>query len=210
MIEQNEGRKPVIHVVEDDASARAGVARLLRFAGYDVRTYESGSELLLHSLEDAPGCLLLDVKLPGVNGLDLHVALARKVKALPVVFLTGRGDITMGVRAMKSGAVDFLTKPVKRETLIGAIEAALQRDAHNRARRAYLDDLHARYDTLTSRERDVFARVVEGQLNKTIACELGMSLRTVKAHRARVMEKLQASSIVDLVRLAGELDPQRL
>jgi len=197
--------KVIIHVVEDDPSVRSAIERLLRIAGYKPYTYGSASELLIADLEDAPGCMLLDVHLPGVNGLDLHAALARKPDALPVVFITGRGDIEMGVRAIKAGAVDFLTKPVKREPLLSAIATAVARNQDDRAKRARREDLRVRYQSLTERERHVFERVVKGQLNKVVAHELGTSLRTVKSHRARVMAKLQASSIVDLARIAAEL-----
>jgi len=197
--------KAIVHVVEDDASVRTALARVLRSVGYEPRAHGSASELLLTNLDEGPGCILLDVNLPGVNGLDLQEALTRTRITLPVVFITGRGDIAMGVRAIKAGAVDFLTKPVKREALLGAVETAVARDAENRARRARLAELRARYDTLTERERDVFARIVRGDLNKTVANALGTSLRTVKAHRAHVMAKLQASSIVDLVRIDAEL-----
>jgi FixJ family two-component response regulator len=199
--------KATIHIVEDDASVRTALARLLRSAGYETCVYASASELLLAGTGLGPGCMLLDVNLPGVSGLDLHAALAGRPDALPVVFITGRGDIAMGVRAIKAGAVDFLTKPVKREHLLDAIATAVRRDAETRARRANLAALRLRYETLTMRERDVFTRIVAGQLNKIVAHEIGTSLRTVKAHRAHVMVKLQASSIVDLVRIAEALGP---
>ena len=201
--------RAIVHIVEDDASVRTAIARLLHLAGYDTRTYGSASELLLATIDDGVGCILLDVNLPGVNGLDLHAALAGRPQALPVVFITGRGDIAMSVRAIKAGAVDFLTKPIKREALLGAVQAAVRRDGENRISRARFDALRVRYETLTKREQDVFARIVEGQLNKIVAHEMGTSLRTAKAHRASVMSKLQASSIVDLVRMAEALGRPR-
>jgi FixJ family two-component response regulator len=198
-------RRGIVYVVEDDASMRSAIVRLLRSAGYETRAHGSAAEFLLADIEDAPGCLLLDVILPGLDGIELHSALVKRPRSLPVLFLTGHGDIAMSVQAMKLGAVDFLTKPVERDVLLRAIETALERYAEDRARRTHLEELQSRYRKLTPRERDVFSRIVEGQLNKTVASEWGMSLRTVKAHRAHVMEKLGASSIVDLVRFAAEL-----
>ena len=197
--------KPVVHVIDDDTSIRAAITRLLHYCGFDTRSYASAAEFLLKAREDRPGCILLDVALPGMDGMELHTALAKSNDQIPVVFLTARGDIDMSVQAMKTGAVDFLTKPVKREKLLGAIGVALARDTEARARREQLRELRARYERLTNRELDVFARVVKGKLNKQIADELSTSIRTVKAHRAKVMEKMEVASLAELVRIADEL-----
>ena len=199
-------RNPIVHVVDDDETVRAAVVRLLQAAGYEARGYGSAGEFLLGRTDrNAPGCVVLDVQMPGPSGLELQEVLARLDAELPVVFLTGRGDIPMSVRAMKGGAVDFLTKPVSRETLLPAVQAATARDADARAAQEHLHVLRVRYETLTPREREVLAGVIAGKLNKLIAFELGTAERTVKAHRAQVMEKMQAASVAELVRFASEL-----
>jgi FixJ family two-component response regulator len=195
---------PVIHVVDDDESFRTAVARLVRAAGYEVRMYASAGDFLLQRHDDVPGCILLDVRMPGPTGLQLQEALAAQ-QGLPVIFLSAHGDIAMTVRAMKAGAVDFLTKPVERKALLEAISQALNREVRARASREHLAALQARHGTLSSRERAVFERVVSGKPNKQIAAEIGTSERTVKAHRAQVMAKLQATSLPELVRFADEL-----
>jgi FixJ family two-component response regulator len=196
---------PCIHVVDDDDSFRAAVMRLLRTAGYEVLGYPSAGAFLLGEQGTAPGCVVLDVNMPGPSGLDLQAAFAARADALPIIFLTGRGDIPMSVRAMKAGAVDFLTKPVQPEALLSAVRSALAKDAENRAAQGKASALHARYETLTPRERAVFALVVAGKLNKHVATELGISERTVKAHRAGVMEKLHVTSLAELVHVAEQL-----
>lgn len=199
-------RNPIVHVVDDDDSVRTAVVRLLQAAGHEARGYSSAGEFLLgRSDRDAPGCVVLDVRMPGPSGLDLQAALGRLAVPLPIVFLTGHGDIPMSVRAMKAGAIDFLTKPVSRDALLTAVETALGRDAQTRAARARVHGLRARYDTLTPREREVFAGVVAGKLNKQIAADLGTAERTVKAHRAHVMEKLNVASVAELVHVAEQL-----
>jgi len=199
-------RGPIVHVVDDDDSVRTAVVRLLQAAGYEARGYASAGEFLLgRSDRNAPGCVVLDVRLPGPSGLDLQEALARLEVPLPIVFLTGHGDIPMSVRAMKAGAVDFLTKPVSREALLAAVRVAVARDADTRAAREGLRGLRARYDSLTPREREVFAGIVAGRLNKQIAADLGTAERTIKAHRAHVMEKMDVASVAELVRIAGQL-----
>jgi FixJ family two-component response regulator len=201
------GRNPVIHVVDDDDSVRTGVVRLLQAAGFEARGYASAGEFLLgRSDRNAPGCVVLDVRMPGPSGLDLQEALARLEVPLPIVFLTGHGDIPMSVRAMKAGAVDFLAKPVSRDTLLASVRTALARDAETRAAREGLRLLRARYETLTPREREVFAGVVAGKLNKQIAADLGTAERTVKAHRAQIMGKMQVASVAALVHVADLLD----
>jgi FixJ family two-component response regulator len=197
--------RPVVHIVDDDDSLRGAMGRLLAAAGRAVRTYASAGEFLLDPPADAPGCLLLDVHLPGPSGLDLQEALTRHRIALPVIFLTGHGDLQTGVRAMKAGAVDFLTKPVERDVLFGAVDRALAVDAARRAERQSATDLQARYAQLTPREREVFELVVAGQLNKQIAGRLGVGERTVKAQRAQVMAKLGAATAAELGRIAALL-----
>ncbi len=198
--------KPIIHVVDDDDSLRKAVTRLLRAAGYDVRAYASAGEFLLASRENnRRGCVLLDMRMPGPSGLDLQEALAREEEPLPVIFLTGYGDVPTSVRAMKAGAVDFLTKPIKRDMLLSAVRTALARDLRLHTSHEQRRDLRMRFTKLTPRERDVFELVVAGRLNKQIAGELGMAERTVKAHRAQVMAKMQATSLAELVHLADKM-----
>jgi RNA polymerase sigma factor (sigma-70 family) len=198
--------KPIIHVVDDDDSLRKAVTRLLRAAGYDVRVYASAGEFLLASRENnRRGCVLLDVRMPGPSGLDLQEALAREEEPLPVIFLTAYGDVPTSVRAMKAGAVDFLTKPIKRDLLLSAVRTALARDLRLHTSHEQRRDLRMRFTKLTPRERDVFELVVAGRLNKQIAAELGMAERTVKAHRAQVMAKMQATSLAELVHLADKM-----
>jgi FixJ family two-component response regulator len=191
---------PIIHVVDDDDSLRTAVTRLLRVAGYEVRSYPSAGEFLLARPANTPGCVVLDVRMPGPSGLDLQEAFGRMTDALPIIFLTGHGDIPMSVRAMKAGAVDFLTKPVQREALLNAVRNALARDGESRKVRERDDTLRARFEALTPRERAVLTRVAAGKANKEIAAELDTSVRTVKAHRAQAMAKLQVASLVELVR----------
>jgi FixJ family two-component response regulator len=196
----------IVHVVDDDDSVRTGIVRLLRAAGYEARGYHSAGHFLLEDPErNRPGCIVLDVHMPGPSGLELQTALARLEQPLPVVFLTGRGDIATSVRAMKGGAVDFLTKPVRREALLGAVRVALARDVEVRTARARMRTFRDRYEALTPREREVFTGVSAGKLNKQIAAELGIAERTVKAHRAQVMEKMQVASVPELVQAAQQL-----
>jgi len=196
---------PVIHVVDDDASFRTAVVRLLSASGYEVRGYPNAGEFLLAKRGSSPGCVVLDVRMPGPSGLDLQAGLGERGDALPIIFLTGHGDIPMSVIAMKAGAVDFLTKPVDKGALLAAVRNALARDAEDRASRDRARELHSRYETLTPRERAVLALVVAGRLNKQVGTELGVSERTVKAHRAQVMEKLHAKTLAELVKIAEQL-----
>ena len=196
---------PVIHVVDDDESVRSALKRLLVTAGYGVRTYPSAGEFLLDPPPDTPGCLLLDLRMPGPSGLDLQDSLARHGVRLPVIFFSGHGDLATGIRAMKAGAVDFLTKPVESKVLLEAIESALRTDAARRTNHGAGADLQARYAQLTAREREVLRLVVAGQLNKQIAGALGIAERTVKAQRAQVMAKLGAATAAELGRIAAQL-----
>ena len=196
---------PVIFVVDDDASVRKSLARLVASAGYTVETFASAQDFLARPPAAGPCCLVLDIRMPGITGLDLQKMLAGRVYAIPIVFITGHGDISMGVAAMKSGAVDFLPKPFDGKDLLDAVRRALTKDTHDRDAAARAAELDERVRRLTPREGQVFALVVTGMLNKQIAGELGISEKTVKVHRARVMEKMRALSVADLVRLADEV-----
>jgi FixJ family two-component response regulator len=196
---------PLIHVVDDDESMRNALLRLLGAAGLEARGYASAGEFLLQPPPDRPGCLLLDVRMPGPSGLDLQAALSRLGVDLPVVFLTGHGDVAVSVSAMKTGAVDFLEKPVERATLLDAIQRALARDAAQREAGGEAQALRARFASLTPREREVFTHIVAGRINKQIAAKLGTSERTVKTQRAQVMAKLEVASPAELGRLAERL-----
>lgn len=192
-----------VFVVDDDPSIRKALTRLMKSAGYEVATFASAREFLDRARPDEkPGCLVLDVRMPGLNGLDLQAELQNLNTALPIVFMTGHGDIPMSVRAMKAGAVDFLPKPIKDTELLRAIEQARARAEQERARRNELQTIRRRLETLTPREREVMALVVRGLLNKQIAFELGTVEKTIKVHRARVIEKMQVESLAELVRIA--------
>jgi RNA polymerase sigma factor (sigma-70 family) len=190
-------------VLDDDASVRRALERVLRAGGHRAETFASASEFLEHAQRAGPGalgCLVLDVQLPGLSGLELQPALADAGLDLPIVFITGHGDIPMSVRAMKAGAVDFLPKPVAAEALLGAVEQALARAARARTDQAERRDARRRLQTLTPREREVLALVTAGRLNKQIAARLGISVKTVKVHRARALDKLGAASVAEAVR----------
>jgi FixJ family two-component response regulator len=195
----------LVHVLDDDASVRTALTRLLSAVGYEVRAHATAASYLLQPPSDGPTCLILDVRMPEANGLDIQDALARLRVPVPIIFLTGHGDIPMSVKAMRAGASDFLTKPVKGEQLLAAVRAALATQTARNADRTQQGELKARYDTLTAREREVFEGVVAGKLNKQIAAQLNIAERTVKAHRSQVMEKMQANSVADLVRQAEQL-----
>jgi FixJ family two-component response regulator len=195
----------IIHIVDDDALFRKAVARLLRASGYQVALYESGDGLLAHPPEGGPGCILLDLRMAGLGGLELQDRLVASGHALPIIFLTGHGDIPASVRAIKAGAEDFLSKPASKEILLGAVRRALARCEKAQADRRRLDGLRALVATLTPREHEVFNLVVRGKLNKQIAYDLGTAERTVKAHRHCIMQKLQVRSVAEATSMAERL-----
>jgi FixJ family two-component response regulator len=196
---------PVIHVVDDDTSFRTAIARLLRASGYQVALYESGDQFLQGPLRNEPGCILLDMRMAGLDGLELQDRLRNLDCTLPIVFLTGHGDIPMSVRAIKTGAEDFLSKPVPKETLLAAIERALQRHEEKREQHDRITAMRALVAAFTAREHEVFALVVRGKLNKQIAFDLGASERTIKAHRHSIMQKLRVQSFAEAVSIAERL-----
>jgi FixJ family two-component response regulator len=200
--------QPVVFVIDDDASMRATLSDVMRSVGLEVQTFQSAKDFLGTTLPDAPGCLVLDVRLPGQSGLDFQRTLAHSGIELPVVFITGHGDVPMSVQAMKAGAVDFLTKPFRDQDLLDAVHAAIQRDRARRWRATGVADLDERYQSLTQRERDIMGLVVIGRLNKQIAAEFGLAEVTVKAHRGQIMHKMGAKSLPELVRMADRLGKQ--
>jgi len=195
---------PIVHVVDDDASFLTAVSRLLRANGFSVKTYSSAQKFLAQRDSDAPGCVLADLQMPQMSGLDLQSALAQTPNPLPILFLTGHGDIPSSVQAMRDGAEDFLEKRAPKEKLLDAVTRALVRDAREREVRNRQRELRALYDTLTDREREVLAHVVQGRLNKQIAWDLGIHERTVKLHRTAITTKLQVQSVAELTHFTQE------
>jgi FixJ family two-component response regulator len=196
-----------IFVVDDDPSVRRAVKRLVESVGLHVESFESAPEFLQATRPDIPSCLILDIRLRGVSGLDFHRQLVEAEIHIPVIFITAHGDIPITVRAMKAGAVEFLTKPFRDQDLLDAIQVAIKKDRTRREHESEISKLQKRYELLTSREREVVAMVIAGMLNKQIAAQLGTAENTVKVHRSRAMEKMQAQSLADLVRMLGKLQP---
>jgi FixJ family two-component response regulator len=196
---------PVVIIVDDDQSFRTFLSRLVSTIGLKAILYASAEEFLAARPPDGPACLVLDVQMPGLSGLDLQRELARTGHLLPIVFITGHGDIPMTVEAMKAGAVGFLTKPLRNQDLLDAVKEGISIDREARLRRDDIAELRKRYESLTAREREVLALVVTGSLNKQIALQLGTTERTVKAHRGQMVQKMQADSVADLVRMADKL-----
>jgi FixJ family two-component response regulator len=202
---------PLVHVVDDDELARQGTARLLGAAGFEVRGYASAEAFLTALEPDRPGCVILDVRLPDKNGLDIQRALLERAVSLPIIFVTGHGHIPDTVRAIQSGAVDFLTKPVDGHVLLAAISRALAQDTAAREAREGQQQLRARYERLTPREREVFVHLISGRLNKQVAADLEITERTIKLHRASIFAKLEVNSMAEMARLAVDLgiDPTK-
>jgi FixJ family two-component response regulator len=194
--------RPIIYIVDDASSIRKSLTRLLTSEGYEVESFVSGVDFLKQPPRNRPGCLVLDIKMPGLTGLQLQAALAERQQPVSIVFITGHGDIPASVRAMKAGAVDFITKPYSADVLLEAVRRAVEKDVRDLDERARVTEIERRIATLTPREAEVLALVVTGRLNKQIAGELGISEKTVKAHRARVMEKMRADSLAGLVRMS--------
>lgn len=196
---------PIVFVVDDDLSVREALSSLIRSVGLRVETFASAQDFLRHQRPDATACLVLDVRMPGLSGLDLQRELAHAGERIPIIFITGHGDIPMSVRAMKAGAVEFLPKPFRDEDLLDAIREALERDQVARQQRAELAEIQDKYDTLTSREREVLVLIVKGMLNKQVAAELGITEITIKVHRRHILQKMRAKSLPALVRMVEKL-----
>ncbi len=199
---------PIVFVVDDDPSVRSSIKFLLSTVGLQAESFDSADTLFHKKLPDVPSCLVLDVRLPGLSGIDIQRKLAARNIQIPIIFLTGHGDIPMSVRAMKAGAVEFLTKPFRDQDLLDAVRVALEQDRARREKEVEVTDLQRRFDSLTAREQQVIAMLVSGMLNKQIASELGTAESTVKVQRSRAMEKMQAQSLVDLAKMIEKLkDP---
>ena len=198
------GHNPTIFVIDDDASMRRALSFLLESAGYKVETHSSAEEFLRREHYDGVGCIILDVRMPGLSGMDLQEKLIRYDYRMPIIFLTGHGELSMGVQAMKKGAIDFLTKPCDDEQLLGAVQSAIEKDMQARGKYKEKQEIRRRIELLTPRENEILRYVIGGMLNKQIAAKLGIAEPTVKIHRGRIMVKLCAESVADLIHLAGK------
>jgi FixJ family two-component response regulator len=198
------GSNPTIFVIDDDTSIRRALSYLLQSVGYNVETYSSAEEFLRREHYDGVGCIILDVRMPGLSGMDLQEKLMRSDYRMPIIFLTGHGELSMGVQAMKKGAIDFLTKPCDDEQLLEAVHSAIEKDTQARGSYKETQEIRRRIDLLTPRENEILRYVIAGMLNKQIAAKLGIAEPTVKIHRGRIMEKLCAESVADLVHLVGK------
>ncbi|MGE4064172.1 MAG: response regulator transcription factor [Rhodospirillaceae bacterium] len=197
--------KPVVFVIDDDASIRKALSNLLKSVGFDPRPFASAQDFLKSTPPHVPSCIVSDIRMPGLSGLDLQHELAKAKRWVPIVFITGHGDIPMSVRAMKSGAVDFLAKPFREQDLLDAVKAGIERDAGRRKNEGAVSDVRRRFETLTRREQEVMKSVVNGLLNKQIASSMGLSEVTVKVHRSHLMRKMQAKSLAELIHMANLL-----
>jgi FixJ family two-component response regulator len=200
---------PIVFVIDDDESMRRALSNLFESVGLRVQDFGSAPEMLRSELPDVPSCLVLDIRLPGLSGLDLQLELTKANIHIPIIFMTGHGDIPMSVGAMKAGAVDFLSKPFRQQEMLDAVRVAIERDQKRREDEKNVSDLRARFETLTPRERDVLALVVGGLMNKQIAAEIGIAEITVKIHRGHIMKKMATRSLADLVRMAEMLGIRR-
>jgi FixJ family two-component response regulator len=205
----NDAEGPIVFVVDDDSSFREALRRLFRSVGLRVETFGSAPELLQSKLPEVASCLILDIRLPGLSGLDFQAELAKQNINIPIIFITGYGDIPMTVKAMKAGAVEFLTKPLRDQDLLDAVQVALERDRKRRQDEEAMSTLRARYDSLSPREREVMGLVTAGLMNKQVAAETGLAEITVKIHRGHIMKKMAARSLADLVRMAEVLEVHR-
>ena len=201
--------KPIVFVVDDDTSMRQALARLLRSVDLDVEAFGSTVDMLRQDFPDVPSCLVLDVRLPGLSGLDFQGELLKAGITIPIIFMTGHGDIPMSVKAMKAGAVDFLTKPFRDQDMLDAVALAIEKDRVRRNTESSLTGVREQFQTLTAREREIMTLVTRGLMNKQVAAETGLSLITIKIHRGHVMKKMHAKSLADLVRMADALGMQR-
>ena len=204
-----EPAKSIVFIVDDDASMRQALARLFRSVDLEVEAFGSTADMLRHEFPDAPSCLVLDVRLPGLSGLDFQAELTRAGIKIPIIFMTGHGDVPMSVKAMKAGAVDFLTKPFRDQDMLDAVGLAIENDRKRRSGESAMTDVLARFETLTAREREIMGLVTTGLMNKQVAAEVGLSLITVKIHRGHIMKKMHARSLAELVRMADALGIRR-
>jgi FixJ family two-component response regulator len=204
-----EPAKSIVFIVDDDASMRQALARLFRSVDLEAEAFGSTADMLRHEFPDAPSCLVLDVRLPGLSGLDFQAELTKAQIKIPIIFMTGHGDVPMSVKAMKAGAVDFLTKPFRDQDMLDAVGLAIENDRKRRSGESAMTDVRTRFETLTAREREIMGLVTTGLMNKQVAAEVGLSLITVKIHRGHIMRKMHARSLAELVRMADALGIRR-